>query len=130
MAKIMGGFNARNVRQWFSGLDFVSKKALLDELSASFEEAKAGRVLELKAEIESLGGGVVSAKPKAVRKGAVSVGAGKKRGTKPGTKVPPKYIDKVTGKTWAGRGVQPAWVVAHVKKGGKVEDLLIAKKRR
>jgi DNA-binding protein H-NS len=34
-------------------------------------------------------------------------GARKSRST---GKVPPKYRDPATGKTWTGRGVEPAWI--------------------
>lgn len=39
-------------------------------------------------------------------------------------KVSPKYANpKDKSQTWTGRGRKPLWVVAHLKKGGKVEDL-------
>ena len=31
------------------------------------------------------------------------------------------------GKTWSGRGKQPLWLAAQVKKGKKVEEFLIKK---
>ena len=41
-------------------------------------------------------------------------------------KVKPKYANPKDGsQTWSGRGRQPLWVVAHLKKGGKIEDLSI-----
>ena len=43
-----------------------------------------------------------------------------------GRKVAPKYRDRA-GNTWAGRGVQPNWLTAAVKSGGKLEDFLIKK---
>src|SRR6516165_5411455 len=45
-----------------------------------------------------------------------------------GRKVPPKYRSP-SGETWAGRGVRPRWLVA-LKRGKKVEDFLIGKRRR
>jgi DNA-binding protein H-NS len=36
-------------------------------------------------------------------------------------KVPPKYRDPATGKTWTGRGVEPAWI-----KGKDRQRFLIA----
>ncbi len=43
-----------------------------------------------------------------------------------GSKLPPKYQDpKDPGRTWTGRGRKPKWVEAHLKKGGKIEDLEI-----
>ena len=38
-----------------------------------------------------------------------------------GTKVPPKYRDPVSGKTWTGRGVTPKWVV-----GDKAQYLIVS----
>src|SRR5262245_51657391 len=43
-----------------------------------------------------------------------------------GTKVPPKYQGP-SGETWAGRGVQPRWLVDANKRGKKMEDFLIEK---
>jgi DNA-binding protein H-NS len=45
-----------------------------------------------------------------------------------GKKVPPKYRSR-SGETWAGRGAQPRWLVAALKKGKKVEDFLITKRK-
>lgn len=33
-----------------------------------------------------------------------------------------KYLDKATGSTWSGRGLQPAWLKAALKKGAKISD--------
>ena len=46
-----------------------------------------------------------------------------------GRKVPPKYRGP-SGETWAGRGVKPKWMVEALKKGKKMEDFLIARKRK
>jgi DNA-binding protein H-NS len=45
-----------------------------------------------------------------------------------GRKVPPKYHSP-SGETWAGRGARPRWLVAAIKRGKKVEDFLIARKK-
>jgi DNA-binding protein H-NS len=45
-----------------------------------------------------------------------------------GRKVPPKYRSR-SGETWAGRGARPRWLVAALKKGKKVEDFLIKRRR-
>jgi DNA-binding protein H-NS len=45
-----------------------------------------------------------------------------------GRKVPPKYRSP-SGDTWAGRGAKPRWLVAALKKGKKVEDFLIKKRK-
>jgi DNA-binding protein H-NS len=47
------------------------------------------------------------------------------RGTR-GTKVAPKYRHpKDAALTWTGRGRQPLWLVAELKKGKKLESFLI-----
>lgn len=130
VAKGMGGFNARNVKQWFTGLVVGDQKALLDDLQGVFDQVKGARIERLRAELAVLMGNA-PARP-AVKITPKEIPARKvagKRGTPKGTKVAPKYIDRATGTTWAGRGVKPAWVVAHLKKGGKLDDLLISKKR-
>jgi DNA-binding protein H-NS len=44
-------------------------------------------------------------------------------------KVAPKYRSP-SGETWAGRGAQPRWLVAALKKGKKVDDFLIKRKAK
>jgi DNA-binding protein H-NS len=46
-----------------------------------------------------------------------------------GRKVPAKYRSP-SGETWAGRGARPRWLVAAIKRGKKVEDFLIGKRKR
>jgi len=45
-----------------------------------------------------------------------------------GRKVPPKYRSR-SGETWAGRGAKPRWLVAAMKKGRKMEDFLIMRRK-
>src|SRR2546427_8551722 len=45
-----------------------------------------------------------------------------------GRKVPPKYRSR-SGETWAGRGAKPRWLVAAMKKGRKMEDFLIRRRK-
>ncbi len=45
-----------------------------------------------------------------------------------GRKVPPKYRS-AKGETWAGRGQRPKWMVEALKKGKKIEDFLIKRRR-
>lgn len=40
-------------------------------------------------------------------------------------KLLPKYRCASTGQTWTGRGKQPAWVMAHIARGGFLADLLL-----
>lgn len=48
------------------------------------------------------------------------------KGSGSGQKLAPKYRDPVTGSTWAGRGVKPAWFKAGIAAGKKPEDFAIA----
>jgi DNA-binding protein H-NS len=77
------------------------------------------RLLECRAELEkqlaALDG---QPKGKAIRTGSLK-----------GRKVPPKYRSR-SGETWAGRGARPKWMVEALKKGKKIEDFLIARKRK
>jgi DNA-binding protein H-NS len=68
---------------------------------------------ELRRQLSMLGGGAVH----------------RQKGSLKGKKVPPKYRSP-SGETWAGRGAKPRWLVAALKKGKKVEDFLIDKRRR
>lgn len=51
-----------------------------------------------------------------------------RRGPLKGRKVPPKYRSP-SGWIWAGRGAKPKWLVAAIKRGKKVEDFLIKRRR-
>lgn len=116
MAKAAKGIDRREVKDWFSGLTFETQQSVLDEFSKTFEGSKEQRIGALERELAKLRGAAQAAEPKA------------KKASAKGVKVPPKYIDKATGRTWAGRGVQPRWVVEYLKKrGNKIDDLLISK---
>jgi DNA-binding protein H-NS len=45
-----------------------------------------------------------------------------------GRKVPPKYRNR-SGETWAGRGARPRWLVDAMKKGKRIDDFLIERRR-
>lgn len=36
-----------------------------------------------------------------------------------------KYLNKATGETWSGRGLQPKWLKAAMAGGAKIEDFKI-----
>jgi DNA-binding protein H-NS len=55
--------------------------------------------------------------------------AHQRRGPLKGRKVPPKYRSPL-GETWAGRGAKPRWLVAAIQRGKRLEDFLIAKRKR
>jgi glyoxylase-like metal-dependent hydrolase (beta-lactamase superfamily II) len=46
-----------------------------------------------------------------------------------GRKVPPKYRSP-DGRTWAGRGARPTWMVAAIKQGKKMDDFLIKRRSK
>jgi DNA-binding protein H-NS len=51
-----------------------------------------------------------------------------KRSRRPYPKVHPKYRNpERPSETWSGRGKQPRWIGALLRKGMKVDDLLIAR---
>jgi DNA-binding protein H-NS len=52
----------------------------------------------------------------------------KQKGLLKGRKVPPKYRSP-SGETWAGRGAKPRWLVEAMKKGKRMENFLIKRRR-
>jgi len=77
------------------------------------------RLLELKAELEKQLTAITGqAKAK-----------GKAKSSLKGRKVPPKYKSP-SGETWAGRGAKPKWLVAAMKRGKKMDDFLIDKRKK
>ena len=52
--------------------------------------------------------------------------AGKRGGTRKGSKVAAKYRGK-GGETWLGRGLTPRWLTAEIKKGKSLESFAIKK---
>ncbi|MGR3541276.1 MAG: H-NS histone family protein [Hasllibacter sp.] len=55
------------------------------------------------------------------------MGGGKKRrgSASSGAKGEPKYRDPQSGKTWTGKGRQPAWFKDHVSTGGDPQELAV-----
>ena len=70
--------------------------------------------------IEELFGTTAAAAPRAAKPARAP--------RKTGVKVPPKYRNPANAEeTWTGRGKQPRWMAALVKKGKKPDDFLIKK---
>lgn len=90
-------------------LEIDELMTLRDKVEERIKTMAKARQAKLKAEMEAL-------------EPYLKVGKG---GRVTGSKVPPKYQDPESGQTWSGRGRPPAWVLAHEKKGGKREELLI-----
>jgi DNA-binding protein H-NS len=93
-------------------LSSMSVDALL-KLREDVNKILDHKVHELRSQLSLLDGG--------------SVGR-KQAGSLKGRKVQPKYRSP-SGDTWAGRGAQPSWLVAALKKGKKVDDFLIKRRR-
>jgi DNA-binding protein H-NS len=88
-------------------LSAMSVDALL-KLQADIERTLSSRAAQLRNELSKL--------------------SGKAGHPLKGRKAPVKYRSP-SGETWAGRGAKPRWLVAAIKKGKKVEDFLIKRKR-
>ncbi|NYZ62285.1 H-NS family nucleoid-associated regulatory protein [Luteimonas deserti] len=71
---------------------------------------------------ELFGAAGANAAPRAAKSaGRTSSTKGRKLG-----KVPPKYRNPANkAETWTGRGKQPLWLAAQIKKGKKIEEFLI-----
>ncbi len=108
-----------------SAVDLKGKST--EELWVLYEEVRATLARKLTAEknalderLRRLGSSVVSSATRA----AAQQAAGKPR--RPYPKVHPKYRNpKKTSETWSGRGKQPRWLVAEMKRGKKLADFLI-----
>jgi DNA-binding protein H-NS len=97
-------------------LSGMSVEALMD-LRKRVDEMLLKHRAELENQLERM----------AVASGARVVRGG--RSVLKGRKVPPKYRSP-SGETWAGRGARPRWLVAAIKGGKKLDDLLIDKSAR
>lgn len=42
-----------------------------------------------------------------------------------GSKVPPKYIDRASGHTWSGRGLQPRWLREALASGRQLAEFAV-----
>ena len=90
----------------------------VDELWSLLEETRAILSAKLDAEKDQL------ERRLALLNGGVQY---KERARRPYPKVQPKYRNpERASETWSGRGKQPLWVVAHLRSGKKVDDLLIS----
>jgi DNA-binding protein H-NS len=91
-------------------LSAMSVDALL-KLQVDIEKALSSRAAQLRNELSKLSGHSLKAAHPLK-----------------GRKAPVKYRDRA-GNTWAGRGAKPRWLVAAMKRGKKVEDFLIKRRR-
>ena len=99
-------------------LSGMTLEALMD-LRKRVDEMFHRRRAEIEKQLERMGATLVGG-ARVVRGGGSAL---------KGRKVPPKYRGP-SGETWAGRGAKPRWLVAAVKRGRKLDDFLIDKRRR
>jgi len=95
----------------------VNLSGMTVEALMSLRKQVDGRLVELRTELEKQ---LAALEPKGK---ALRISSSLK-----GKKVPPKYRS-AKGETWAGRGAKPKWMVEAMKKGKKMDDFLIARKR-
>ena len=98
----------------------MTVEALMD-LRKRVDEMLRERRAEIETQLERMDRAIAVAGGARVVRGGGSALKGKK--------VPPKYRGP-SGETWAGRGVRPRWLVAAIKGGKKLDDLLIDKSAR
>ena len=105
-----------------NGLGTMSYAQLLelrDRVDAALEAARAAEKRELRAKMESL------AAKAGLTVADVFNTTGRGSSKLKGTKVATKYRNpKDTSQTWTGRGRQPNWLVAALKKGQMLETFL------
>jgi DNA-binding protein H-NS len=126
MAKT-SGITKGQLRSWFAQLPFTEQKSVLIDLTNAHNEAKSNEIQALRSKLALLESGETPATRNGHRKVRETA---KRRGPMAGVKVAPKYQDRKSNLTWTGRGLQPIWVREFVKKGGKLDDLLIKKTRK
>ncbi|CAG2160644.1 H-NS histone family protein [Cupriavidus numazuensis] len=95
----------------------ASYKELMSQkkaIEAQLEEARANEVAGVIEKIRSLMADYgLTAEDIAKRRRGRPAGSG---ASKPKSELPPKYLDPKTGKTWSGRGRQPAWLGKNPKR--------------
>ncbi|MGD9804109.1 MAG: H-NS family nucleoid-associated regulatory protein [Hyphomicrobiaceae bacterium] len=100
-------------------MTYAQLAELRGRVDAAMEAAKAAEKGKLRTEMEAM----------AVKAGlslSEVVGRRDRRPKATGSKVAPKYRNPQNPEeTWAGRGRQPRWVVAALKRGRKLESFLI-----
>lgn len=107
-----------------NGLGSMSYAQLLElrnRVDAALVAAKAAEKQELRAKIEAL-----AAKSGLTLSDLLDTKSGPGNSKLKGSKVAVKYRNpKDAAQTWSGRGRQPKWLVAALKKGQKIESFLV-----
>jgi DNA-binding protein H-NS len=95
--------------------DLLAQKASLEKQIADAQrEQRAGAIEQIKALMAEHGLTAADLNGRAVK--------AKKPG---GGKVAAKYLNKATGETWSGRGLQPRWLKAALAGGKKITDFAV-----
>jgi DNA-binding protein H-NS len=105
--------------------DLLAQKASLEKQAAELEKQlaearraeRAGVINQIKSLLSEHGLTVADLGLKGGKAPAAGNGAGRK--------VAPKYINKDTGESWTGRGLQPKWIQAAVASGKTLADFAI-----
>jgi DNA-binding protein H-NS len=105
-----------------SKMSYAELSDLRDRVEAAMLEAKAAEKAELRAKIEAIAaqGGFNVAELMNGKRGP------KRENALNGPKVAAKFRNpKDPSQTWAGRGRQPLWLVAALKRGQKLESFRV-----
>ena len=87
--------------------ELFEQKAILEQQIASARQAELGNAI---AEAKKLVEEYALTPEQVFGSRVVATGSMNRKGPKAGGTVAPKYQDPVTGKTWSGRGIAPAWI--------------------
>lgn len=85
-----------------------AQERLNAQLQARLGEARAEGMAKIVAIVQEFG--FTADEMNKALSGKVSAGKGRGKGKGTGTKAAPKYRDPISGSTWTGRGVAPAWI--------------------
>ena len=85
-----------------------AQERLNSQLQARLGEARAEGMAKIVAIVQEFG--FTADEMNKALSGKVSAGKGRGKGKGTGTKAAPKYRDPISGSTWTGRGVAPAWI--------------------
>ena len=100
--------------------ELKERKKAVSEVEKAIMEFADRKAAALRAEFEE------RARAEGVDPSTIFGGGRKKRGgASAGAKGEAKYKDPQSGKTWTGKGRQPAWFKDHVSTGGEPADLAI-----
>ena len=95
--------------------DLLAQRATLEKQIADAQRAeRSGAMAQIKALMAEHGLTVADLNSRAGKPKPVG-----------GSKVAAKYVNKSTGDTWSGRGLQPRWLKAALSSGKKITDFAV-----